>query len=118
MKETEKPEAREPREVPLPVPEPPKVPETFESAAELKRTLKTLLAGDEFETVFSLFAKMLDPTARLNDDLILLQGRYNNHKRSALQGTVSAERLNIERNQIRAALLGYTDQLGEDDLQR
>lgn len=101
---------------PVEAPPKPKVPETFESVNALKMTLKNLVSSHDFEDVFKVFNRVVDPTASLHDDLILKEGQYNGLMRDKAQGIITPERLNISKNQIMNALLYYINDLEAEDL--
>jgi hypothetical protein len=109
---------REPDGRPALVEEPakPKIPETFENVAALKMTLKTLVSSHDFEDVFKVFNRVIDPGASLHDDLILKEGQYNGLMRDKAQGIITPERLNISKNQIMNALLYYINDIEAEDL--
>jgi hypothetical protein len=99
-------------------PPPPAVPETFPNVDALKMSLKSLLAADEFEQVFALLNRALTPGASMANDLILQQGQYNGMRRDEMNGTITAENLNIRRARLRSALLYYVDRLDANNTQK
>ena len=83
---------------------------------ELKESANTLIGKSDFEGVFELLSKRLDPMRPAFIDLIQLSSRYNRVFKDDMNGVVSRENAGLEYNQILQALVQLVRKLVEDDL--
>ncbi len=84
--------------------------------SEIKDELSNLTTGD-FEKAVEAIKSVINRKSRLNNDLILLQGRYNQIKRDWNLSLVSNDDYYRTINQIRYAMNQLIKDLREEDLQ-
>ena len=88
------------------------------SLADVKERLKKYLSRDDFEAAFDLLHEVLDPSnSRMENKLIMQQGRFNANEDDLEDGTASKSEYNRTKAQIRKAVLnGLVKDLEEDDI--
>jgi hypothetical protein len=82
------------------------------SLAAFKTSLKKHLAKGEVDEAIELAEQKFGYD---NDTLVNLMGRWNRFKKELNQGTVAADFAKVQENQIRNSILGWVDDLDEED---
>jgi hypothetical protein len=77
----------------------------------MKDTLKKLLAEGKTKQVLAQLQQVLQSDADLQNDIILLSGRFATMQRQNRLGLADFATLNIERSKINAALVELIEQL-------
>ncbi|HPI28831.1 MAG TPA: hypothetical protein PLS75_10170 [Candidatus Marinimicrobia bacterium] len=74
--------------------------------------MSNLIAKDELEQAISMLSNLLQNSPKL-DEVILQSGRLNDIKKQIRLGIVDFNKVHIERNRIRAALLSFVGEIEE-----
>ncbi|MFM9947023.1 MAG: hypothetical protein ACKV1O_03720 [Saprospiraceae bacterium] len=83
---------------------------------ELKETANVLIGKSDFEGIFDMLSKRLDPARPVFIDLTQLSSRYNRVFKDDMNGVVSRENASLEYNQNGQALVQLVRKLAEEDL--
>lgn len=88
----------------------------FENIQALKKAIRSYITADDLLGAAGLFEMVLDEDGYTIDSIYQQQGRINRNKEAARLGTATQERIQVENNQIRFALLDYVRELEPDEL--
>lgn len=92
------------------------IPEQFTSLAAVQRALFTLIAADDLSGTFDLYHQILSFDSRYFNWIIQQQGQWNENRRLEQENRVAREHIQITYNRIRHALMEYTKEISESDL--
>ena len=82
----------------------------------LKNHLKEKIAKNQFEAVFQLLKEQTETSKEVLNDVISLEGQYNEAERDLLLGNVTQKDTDVIINRIRNALLHLIDELPSTEL--